>query len=209
MEGTTQLTNGQTSSHTSRPRSREAPPLTLAPTLDNHLGASRFPGPTHQYHNDLSLIVSLHQNFDSLGFPIDHPGRSSTDTYYVNKDTVLHKQTSARQADTFRSGTSDIFLISADVYKHDVIDRYHYPVFHKMEGARIWSGEEYKARGGGHCCNQGGGRSAGILSKIRIPLSMRRGTDGAYARRAAGSWCTVEALSGTCYCGGVEKVILT
>lgn len=69
-------------------------------SITRHLGASRFPGPTYQYHNDLSLIVSVYQNFDSLGFPIDHPGRSSMDTYYVNKDTVLHKQTSARQADT-------------------------------------------------------------------------------------------------------------
>ena len=90
----------------------------------------------------------MHQNFDSLGFPIDHPGRSRTDTYYVNKDTVLRTHTSAHQADTFRSKTSDGFLISADVYRRDAIDRSHYPVFHQMEGARMWSREECKARGG-------------------------------------------------------------
>jgi phenylalanyl-tRNA synthetase alpha chain len=82
--------------------------------------------------------VSVGQNFDSLGFPPDHPGRSRTDTYYVNKDTVLRTHTSAHQADTFRANESDGFLISADVYRRDAIDRSHYPVFHQMEGARMW-----------------------------------------------------------------------
>ena len=83
-------------------------------------------------------MVTTHQNFDSLGFPSDHPGRSRTDTYYVNKDTVLRTHTSAHQADTFRANESEGFLISADVYRRDAIDRSHYPVFHQMEGARMW-----------------------------------------------------------------------
>jgi phenylalanyl-tRNA synthetase alpha chain len=83
-------------------------------------------------------VVSTHQNFDSLGFPDDHPGRSKTDTYYVNKHTVLRTHTSAHQADTFRANESDGYLISADVYRRDSIDRSHYPIFHQMEGARIW-----------------------------------------------------------------------
>lgn len=86
--------------------------------------------------------MSVYQNFDSLGFPIDHPGRSKTDTYYVNKETVLRTHTSAHQADTFRAAESDGFLISADVYRRDAIDRSHYPVFHQMEGARMWSRSE-------------------------------------------------------------------
>ncbi|PWW77552.1 phenylalanyl-tRNA synthetase [Tuber magnatum] len=117
-------------------------------SITRRLIESRFPGPTYQYHNDLSPIVSVHQNFDSLGFPINHPGRSRTDTYYINKDTVLRTHTSAHQADTFRSGTSDGFLISADVYRRDAIDRSHYPIFHQMEGARMWSRDACKARGG-------------------------------------------------------------
>ncbi|KAG0128914.1 hypothetical protein HOY82DRAFT_20383 [Tuber indicum] len=117
-------------------------------SITRRLIESRFPSPTYQYHNDLSPIVSVHQNFDSLGFPIDHPGRCRTDTYYINKDTVLRTHTSAHQADTFRSGTSDGFLISADVYRRDAIDRSHYPVFHQMEGARMWSRNECGASGG-------------------------------------------------------------
>lgn len=80
----------------------------------------------------------MHQNFDSLGFPADHPGRRKTDTYYVNHNTVLRTHTSAHQADSFAAGEEG-FTISADVYRRDAIDRNHYPVFHQMEGARMWS----------------------------------------------------------------------
>lgn len=97
---------------------------------------SRFPG--YKYHNSLFPIVSVEQNFDSLGFPQDHPGRSRTDTYYLNKDTVLRTHTSAHQRDTFKANESDGFLISADVYRRDAVDRSHYPVFHQMEGAMTW-----------------------------------------------------------------------
>lgn len=92
----------------------------------------------YKYHNDFYPVVSTHQNFDSLGFPADHPGRSKTDTYYVNKETVLRTHTSAHQADVFRRNESEGFLISADVYRRDAIDRSHYPIFHQMEGARMW-----------------------------------------------------------------------
>jgi len=99
---------------------------------------SKFPSPTYRYHNTLYPVVSTQQNFDSLGFPVDHPGRSKTDTYYINKQTVLRTHTSAHQADTFRANASDGFLISADVYRRDANDRSHYPIFHQMEGARVW-----------------------------------------------------------------------
>jgi phenylalanyl-tRNA synthetase alpha chain len=97
---------------------------------------SRFPGFKH--YNSLFPIVSTKQNFDSLGFPQDHPGRSRTDTYYLNRDTVLRTHTSAHQADVFRANQTDAFLISADVYRRDAVDRSHYPVFHQMEGAMTW-----------------------------------------------------------------------
>lgn len=80
----------------------------------------------------------MQQNFDSLGFPAEHPGRSKTDTYYINRETVLRTHTSAHQADIFAAGEEG-FTISADVYRRDAIDRSHYPVFHQMEGVRMWS----------------------------------------------------------------------
>ncbi|KAI9712757.1 MAG: hypothetical protein M1820_001379 [Bogoriella megaspora] len=97
---------------------------------------SRFPN--FKPYNDLHPIVSVHQNFDSLGFPPDHPGRNRSDTYYINASTVLRTHTSAHEAEIFGANTSDGWLISADVYRRDAIDRSHYPVFHQMEGARTW-----------------------------------------------------------------------
>lgn len=110
-------------------------------SITRKLIESRFPG--FKYHNDFFPVVTTHQNFDSLGFPQDHPGRSKTDTYYINEKTVLRTHTSAHQDDTFRANESDGFLISADVYRRDAVDRSHYPVFHQMEGARMWDRQKH------------------------------------------------------------------
>lgn len=99
---------------------------------------SNFPEPTFRYYNELSPAVTTLQNFDSLGFPANHPGRARSDTYYISDTTLLRTHTSAHQADTFRADESDGYLISADVYRRDAIDRSHYPIFHQMEGARSW-----------------------------------------------------------------------
>ncbi|KAL8863265.1 MAG: hypothetical protein Q9178_000640 [Gyalolechia marmorata] len=107
-------------------------------SLTRELIERRFPLPTYIHHNDLSPVVSVAQNFDSLGFPADHPGRNRSDTYYVNRNTVLRTHTSAHEADIFRQNASEGYTISADVYRRDAVDRSHYPVFHQMEGARMW-----------------------------------------------------------------------
>ncbi|GMM53125.1 phenylalanine--tRNA ligase [Starmerella bacillaris] len=87
-------------------------------------------------------VVSVHQNFDSLGFPDDHPGRSKSDTYYINKDTLLRTHTSAHEIECFQTSPTPGYLITADVYRRDTIDRTHYPVFHQIEGARTWSSKD-------------------------------------------------------------------
>jgi phenylalanyl-tRNA synthetase alpha chain len=94
-------------------------------------------------HYPLYPAVSTYQNFDSLQFPADHPGRSRTDTYYINKDTVLRTHTSAHQAETFKAEERNGWLISADVYRRDAVDRSHYPIFHQMEGAMTWDSSIY------------------------------------------------------------------
>ncbi|KAF1929233.1 phenylalanyl-tRNA synthetase mitochondrial precursor [Didymella exigua CBS 183.55] len=114
-------------------------------TITRKLIESRFPG--YKTHNELFPVVTTAQNFDSLGFPADHVGRNRTDTYYLNKHTVLRTHTSAHQADTFRANESEGYLISADVYRRDAVDRSHYPVFHQMEGARTWDRAAASASG--------------------------------------------------------------
>ena len=108
--------------------------------LTRQLIESRFPG--YRCHNDLFPVVTTAQNFDSLFVPSDHISRKRTDTYYINEDSVLRTHTSAHQADIFRANLSKGFLISADVYRRDAVDRTHYPIFHQMEGARVWDREE-------------------------------------------------------------------
>ncbi|KAH8914287.1 phenylalanyl-tRNA synthetase [Atractiella rhizophila] len=83
-----------------------------------------------------SPIVSTYKNFDELGFPPDHPGRSVKDSYYLNQNTMLRTHTSAHEVDTFRMG-HDRWILTADVYRRDEIDYSHYPVFHQMEGADV------------------------------------------------------------------------
>ncbi|CAD6505023.1 BgTH12-00522 [Blumeria graminis f. sp. triticale] len=107
-------------------------------SITRSLIESCFPHPTFRYYNEFSPVVSVHQNFDSLGFPPNHPGRSKTDTYYINSTTLLRTHTSAHQTDVFRKNLSAGYLISADVYRRDAIDKSHYPIFHQMEGARTW-----------------------------------------------------------------------
>ncbi|CAJ0870400.1 15216_t:CDS:2, partial [Entrophospora sp. SA101] len=89
------------------------------------------------YFDSFNPVVTTKENFDDLGFPIDHPGRSTTDSYYINKNVMLRTHTSAHQLQAFKLGYEK-FLISADVYRRDEIDSNHYPVFHQMEGARIF-----------------------------------------------------------------------
>jgi len=95
---------------------------------------SHFSSFTHL--NSLSPIVTVQQNFDDLGFPPDHPGRSLTDSYYLNRSHMLRTHTSAHEVESFKKGL-DRFLCTADVYRRDEIDRSHYPVFHQVEGCNV------------------------------------------------------------------------
>lgn len=117
-----------------------------------------YPENSFKIFNEFKPVVSVFDNFDSLGFPDDHPGRSKSDTYYVNGKYLLRTHTSAHEMKCFSdiksANVSDGetnksgFLISADVYRRDEIDRTHYPAFHQMEGARIWKREKLLQNGG-------------------------------------------------------------
>ena len=87
--------------------------------------------------DNLSPIVSTERNFDTLRIPPDHVSRSPQDTYYLNRETVLRTHTSAHQVDLLAAGNQQ-FLVSGDVYRRDAIDRSHYPVFHQMEGVKLF-----------------------------------------------------------------------
>ncbi|XP_027348949.1 phenylalanine--tRNA ligase, chloroplastic/mitochondrial isoform X2 [Abrus precatorius] len=96
--------------------------------------------------DDLCPIVSVKENFDDVLVPEDHVSRSYNDTYYIDPQTVLRCHTSAHQAELLRSGYTH-FLVTGDVYRRDSIDSTHYPVFHQMEGFRVFVPDEWEASG--------------------------------------------------------------
>ncbi|XP_032218179.1 phenylalanine--tRNA ligase, mitochondrial [Nematostella vectensis] len=98
-------------------------------------------GPMFTTIDNLSPVVTVAQNFDSLLVPKDHISRSRNDNYYINKEFLLRAHTSAHQLDLIRSGL-DAFLVTGDVYRRDEIDSCHYPVFHQMEGVRLFTQHE-------------------------------------------------------------------
>lgn len=101
----------------------------------------RWGNPLFSVHDNLSPVVSVEQNFDSLLIPKDHPSRKRGDNYYINRTTMLRAHTSAHQRELVSSGL-DAFLLAGDVYRRDEIDSSHYPVFHQMEGVRLFSNHE-------------------------------------------------------------------
>jgi phenylalanyl-tRNA synthetase alpha chain len=97
----------------------------------------------HEYFHDfdhlqdLNPVVSTEANFDSLLIPQDHVSRSKSDTYYLNRDLCLRTHTSAHQTQLLKQGKRQ-FLVTGDVYRRDEIDASHYPIFHQMEGVKLF-----------------------------------------------------------------------
>lgn len=97
---------------------------------------SYFPG--FDYVDNKNPIVSSMANFDSLLIPPDHVSRSQSDTYYVDHPNVcLRTHTSAHQLELLKQGHTQ-FLCTGDVYRRDDIDKSHYPIFHQMEGVKVF-----------------------------------------------------------------------
>ncbi|XP_053874507.1 phenylalanine--tRNA ligase, mitochondrial isoform X4 [Malaclemys terrapin pileata] len=101
----------------------------------------RFGTPLFSVYDDLSPVVTVEQNFDRLLIPQDHPSRRKGENYYMNHIHMLRAHTSAHQWDLMHSGL-DAFLVVGDVYRRDTIDSSHYPIFHQMEGVRLFSNHE-------------------------------------------------------------------
>lgn len=94
--------------------------------------------PLFSIYDNLSPVVSVWQNFDSVLVPKDHVSRRRGDNYYLNREFMLRAHTSAHQHELVNSGL-DAFLVAGDVYRRDEIDSTHFPVFHQMEGVRLYS----------------------------------------------------------------------
>ncbi|XP_041454118.1 phenylalanine--tRNA ligase, mitochondrial-like isoform X2 [Lytechinus variegatus] len=102
---------------------------------------NRRGNPLFSIYDNLSPIVTLQQNFDSVLVPKDHISRKKGDNYYINEEFMLRAHTSAHQHELVNAGL-DAFLVVGDVYRRDEIDTSHYPVFHQMEGVKLFTQHE-------------------------------------------------------------------
>ncbi|KAI6167014.1 hypothetical protein EDD17DRAFT_1752362 [Pisolithus thermaeus] len=85
------------------------PLSTLRSLIESHF-------PSYSHLSSVSPLVTPYQNFDQLSFPPDHPGRSVTDSYYINSNLMLRTHTSAHEVDVFSRGETK-WLLTADVPK--------------------------------------------------------------------------------------------
>ncbi|WAR12179.1 SYFM-like protein [Mya arenaria] len=97
--------------------------------------------PIFSVYDNESPVVTLKQNFDNLLVEENHPSRNQADSYYLNSEYMLRAHTTAHQREFIRAGLNS-FLISGDVYRRDTIDKSHYPVFHQVDGVKLFSKTE-------------------------------------------------------------------
>src|SRR5204862_243425 len=82
-------------------------------------------------------------NFEALNIPRDHPARDMQDTFYVSDATLLRTHTSPVQIRALRAarGARPVKTITPGrVYRRDVADASHSPVFHQVEGLAVDAG---------------------------------------------------------------------
>ena len=88
-------------------------------------------------------IVRADVSFDLYGFGPDHPARSPSDTYFLDKDNLLRTHTTvmwyyylAQSEVKARMEHNEAvgFFSFGKVYRKDEIDRNHMNVFHQMDG---------------------------------------------------------------------------
>jgi len=88
-------------------------------------------------------IIKYDISFDLFNFPPDHPARSPSDTYFIDKNHVLRTHTTimwyyhlalSEVKNSLKKGEPVGALSYGKVYRKDEIDRQHMNVFHQMDG---------------------------------------------------------------------------
>ncbi|MDO8752127.1 MAG: hypothetical protein Q7J22_01040 [Candidatus Wolfebacteria bacterium] len=96
-------------------------------------------------------IVPVDVSFDVFNFPPDHIARSTSDTYYVDKNNILRTHTTVmwyyyinHPATQERLKNKEVVgsVCYGKVYRKDEIDRRHMNVFHQMDGWCIYPKSE-------------------------------------------------------------------
>jgi phenylalanyl-tRNA synthetase alpha chain len=79
-----------------------------------------------------------YHNFEALNIPRDHPARDMQDTLYLSDDVVLRTHTSPVQIRVMESQPPPVrIIVPGRVYRRDVPDPSHSPMFHQVEGLAV------------------------------------------------------------------------
>ena len=100
---------------------------------------------------DVPEIMGTDIVFDLFNFPKDHPARSASDSYFIDKANVLRTHTTVmwhywlkeeRVRKQIEAGEAVGALSFGKVYRKDEIDRKHMNVFHQIDGWYLSRKEE-------------------------------------------------------------------
>jgi phenylalanyl-tRNA synthetase alpha chain len=83
-------------------------------------------------------IETDYNNFEALNFPRDHPARDMQDTFFLPGELLLRTHTSPVQIRTMQAQRPPVrVIIPGRVYRRDIADASHSPVFHQVEGLAV------------------------------------------------------------------------
>jgi phenylalanyl-tRNA synthetase alpha chain len=83
-------------------------------------------------------------NFDALNFPADHPALDLHDTLYLDGGALLRTHTSPVQVRTLQRFPPPVrVLVPGNVYRRDVFDASHAPMFAQIEGLSVDAGVSF------------------------------------------------------------------
>ena len=87
---------------------------------------------------DSREVETVWHNFDALNQPLNHPSRSSQDTFYVDGDTLLRAHTSTGQIRVMESRRPPIYIaVPGRCYRRDTPSPKSTPVFHQVEALAV------------------------------------------------------------------------
>jgi phenylalanyl-tRNA synthetase alpha chain len=83
-------------------------------------------------------------NFDALNFPADHPALDLHDTLYLDGGALLRTHTSPVQVRTLQRFPPPVrVLVPGNVYRRDIFDASHAPMFAQIEGLSVDAGVSF------------------------------------------------------------------
>ena len=83
-------------------------------------------------------IETDYHNFEALNIPRDHPARDMQDTLYVSESALLRTHTSPVQIRAMLAQKPPLrVIVPGKVYRRDVADATHSPMFHQVEGLAV------------------------------------------------------------------------